>query len=130
MSYPRITVFAASEEPIYRQISNQISAQILSGEMPSEAPLPPIRTVAAELRISVITVKKAWEELERAGLIYSVVGRGTFVAPRERGDLDDQRLEVARERLVKEAKYCLSLGLTLDELIDMLRKDCVLRPAP
>jgi len=83
--------------------------------------LPPIRTVAKELRISVITVKKAWEELERQGFIYTMAGKGCFVAPQP-GELTTKRGELAEEKLKKDIAYYKSLGLTLEELIGLLRE--------
>ena len=85
-----LTISATCEKPIYQQLFEQISAQIVRGELPGGTCLPPIRTVAKELRISVITVKKAWEELERQGLIVSITGKGCFVAEIHAGELDDR----------------------------------------
>ena len=76
-----IVISNTSGDPIYQQIFDQISAQIIQGKLPGDFCLPPIRTVAKELRISVITVKRAWEELEHTGLIYTMAGKGCFVAP-------------------------------------------------
>ena len=75
-----IIISGTSDKPIYQQIFDQLGAQIIRGELAPGTMLPPIRTVAKELRISVITVKKAWEMLEQLGFIYSMVGRGCFVA--------------------------------------------------
>jgi len=102
--------------PLYQQIFDQISAQILSGELPGDTCLSPIRTFAQELRVSVITVKRAWEELERAGFIYTVVGRGCFVSPHPPQELSRQRDQLAREQLAKDLEYYRGLGLSLEEL--------------
>ena len=75
-----INISNTSDKPIYQQLFEQISSMILNGELKSDFNLPSIRTAAKELRISVITVKKAWEELERSGLIYPVAGKGCFIA--------------------------------------------------
>ena len=91
-----ISISNTSEEPIYRQLFEQISSKILNGTLKSGFNLPPIRTAAKELRISIITVKKAWEELERAGLIYSVVGKGCFVR-----DLPEKELKKKREEVME-----------------------------
>ena len=74
-----ITLSHRSPRPIYQQLYDQVSAQIIRGELVKDQALPPIRTMAKELRVSVITVKKAWELLERDGLVYGVVGRGSSV---------------------------------------------------
>lgn len=112
----------ASDNPIYQQIFNQISAQIVRGELPTGYCLPPIRTVARELSISVITVKRAWEELERAGFINAMVGRGCFVAPLPEAALADKRNALAAEKLKKEMAYYKSLGFTMEELIELVRR--------
>jgi GntR family transcriptional regulator len=117
-----IVLSSTSDKPIYQQLFDQISAQILKGELPRDYCLPPIRTVAKELRISVIPVKKAWEDLERAGFIYTMVGRGCFVAPLQRRDLDSKRDTLAVDKLKKDIAYYKSLGLSLDELVELIRR--------
>ncbi|MDD4508999.1 MAG: GntR family transcriptional regulator, partial [Eubacteriaceae bacterium] len=74
-----IVINPQSQTPIYQQIYSQISAQIVRGELTGDSALPPIRSVARELKISVITIKKAWEELEHQGFIYTVTVKGCFV---------------------------------------------------
>ena len=118
-----IVVSNTSGAPIYQQIFDQISAQIIKGELPSDTCLPPIRTVAKELRISVITVKRAWEELEHAGLIYTMAGKGCFVSPLKPSMLDEKRSQLARDKLSKDMEYYKTLGLSLDEIIDLLKRD-------
>lgn len=118
-----IVFSTTSDKPIYQQIYEQISAQIVKGELPRDFCLPPIRTVALELRISVITVKKAWEELERHGFIYTMVGRGCFVAPMQQGELEGKRLELATEKLKKDIAYYKELGLTMNELVGLIREN-------
>jgi len=117
-----IVISGASDKPIYQQLFEQISAQILNGKLLEGAGLPPIRTVAKELRISVIPVKAAWEELERAGFIVTMAGKGCFVAPLNSGELVEKRDEMAREKLKKEIEYYKSLGLSAEELIEMIRR--------
>lgn len=117
-----IIISNSSELPIYQQLYDQLSTLILTGKLQSDYCLPPIRTVAKELRISVITVKRAWEELERAGLICTVTGKGCFVAALHSEELDVRRSSIAFEKLAKEIEYCKSLGLTKDELLEMVRK--------
>ena len=112
-----------SDKPIYQQIYEQITAQIIKGELPQDYCLPPIRTVAKELRISVITIKKAWEELERQGFIYTMVGKGCFVAPMQKGELEGKRLEMATEKLKKDIAYYKELGLSLSDLVELIREN-------
>ena len=117
-----IVISNASDKPIYQQLFDQISAQIIKGELEEGFCLPPIRTVAKELRISVITVKKAWEELERSGFIDTMVGRGCFVSSLKPGELAGKRDELAEEKLKKDIAYYKSLGLSLPDLIEMVKK--------
>jgi GntR family transcriptional regulator len=117
-----IIVSAVSGTPIYEQIKDQLAAQIVKGELEPGSPLPPIRTIARQLEVSVITVKKAWEELERGGFIYAVVGRGTFVSDRHPGELDDKRDQLARQRMEKDLPFYRELGLTVDEVIELVQR--------
>ena len=118
-----LVISPASDKPIYTQIVEQISAQILKGDLAGGSPLPPIRTIARQLEVSVITVKKAWEELERAGYIYAVVGRGTFVADHPVAEWEDRRQARARERLAKDLVFYRELGLTQEEFLDLVRRE-------
>ncbi len=117
-----LVINPTSEDPIYKQIYDQISSQIIRGELPSEYCLPPIRTVAKELRISVITIKRAWEELEHDGFIYTMAGKGCFVAPLPREELANKRDTLAAEKMLKDIEYYKSLGLSLDEVQELLKK--------
>ena len=111
-----------SEKPFYQQLHEQISAQILRGELAADFALPPIRTAAAELRVSIITVKKAWEELERAGLIYSVTGRGCFVADLASGGRENRREEILKQRLERDREFYLGMGVDKKEMIRLVEK--------
>ena len=117
----QVIISNSSDKPIYEQLFDQISAQILKGELKPGEGLPAIRTAAKELRISVITVKKAWEELERLGFIYSVVGRGCFVADLTSGDLNDKRKQLIEKKIKKDVDYYKSLGLTLKEITQAVK---------
>ena len=118
-----IVISNTSGDPIYQQLFEQISAQIIKGLLPSDTCLPPIRTVAKELRISVITVKRAWEELEHAGLIYTIAGKGCFVSALQPNALDAKRSQLASEKLAKDMEYYKTLGLSLEEIIAMLKNN-------
>jgi GntR family transcriptional regulator len=117
-----IVISSASDKPIYQQLFDQLSSQIILGLLPEGFCLPPIRTVAKELQISVITVKKAWEELERAGLIHSMVGRGCFVAPMNRYERLDKRNEIALGKLQKDVAFYKSLGIGEEEIVELIRR--------
>ncbi len=117
-----IIIANTSDKPIYQQLIDQISAQILKGELDSDFGLPPIRTVAKELRISIITVKKAWEQLEREGFIYTVVGRGCFVADLSKDELTSKRDDLVTIKMLKDIAYYKEIGLSLQEIIEALEK--------
>jgi len=117
-----IIISNTSDKPIYQQIFEQISSQIIKGELKTDTCLPPIRTVAKELRISVITIKKAWEELERKGFIYSMVGRGCFVASLQQNDIEEKRDELVLEKLTKDIDYYKTLGLTKTDLLKLIER--------
>lgn len=116
-----ITISNSSDKPIYQQLFDQISSQIIKGELKGDYCLPPIRTAAVELRVSIITVKKAWEELERYGLINTMVGRGCFVADLSQEKLSDIKLELITKKLSKDLKYYKEIGLSLDEILDLIQ---------
>ena len=112
----------SSPLPIYRQLFDQLCAQILDGRLKSGDALPPIRTVARELSISVIPVKRAWEELESAGFLESFVGRGCFIAPMSADKLQRLKREMAADKLSDAAAYSKGLGLSLQEAEALLRE--------
>jgi len=116
-----IVIENTSKKPIYQQIFDQVSAQIVTGGMRSGDKLPPIRTVAKELRISVIPVKKAWETLEREGLIYTSVGRGCFVADMTALGRARKQQSLAREKMAIDIAYYKELGLSLQDIIDTVK---------
>ena len=118
----RITINPASDLPIYQQIFDAVSTGILKGEIRGGETLPTIRFVAQELRISVIGVKRAWEELERAGFIHTAVGRGSFAASLTEEEKNEKRKELLRERLRGSAEYCRLLGVTAEEAGEVLRE--------
>ncbi|MFD1676785.1 GntR family transcriptional regulator [Alicyclobacillus fodiniaquatilis] len=117
-----VSISNSSEKPIYQQLFEQISAQILKGELESGYCLPPIRQAALELRVSIITVKKAWEELERSGLINTVTGKGCFVAEFSSEEKLQMRNEMILKQMVVDASYYKSFGLTIEEVIELLKK--------
>ncbi|OWA37722.1 GntR family transcriptional regulator [Saccharibacillus sp. O16] len=115
-----ILISNSSGEPIYAQIFSQIRQSILTGELPAGSSLPSIRQLAKDLQISVITTKRAYEELERAGLIDSMVGRGSFVSGVNREFLREQRLKAIEENLSEIVVESRLLGLDKQDLIALL----------
>ena len=101
-----------SGTPIYDQIFTQIKGHILGGELETEAPLPSIRGLAKDLRISVITTKRAYDELERAGFIYTIPGKGSFVSAKNQELLREEYLKKIEEHM--EAIQTMAKGIALD----------------
>ena len=108
-----------SGAPIYEQIFTQIRDQIFSGTLPEDTPLPSIRTLAKDLRISVITTKRAYEELEAAGYIYTLPGKGSFVAPRNEALLREEHLRQLEEHLQEVRRLAKLCGLSREELTEL-----------
>jgi GntR family transcriptional regulator len=111
-----ISISLSSAEPIYRQIEDQVRAQIVSGALPEGAELPSIRALAQDLRVSVITVKRAYDDLEEEGLTTAVPGRGSYVAVRNRALFREQRMRLVEQKLEEAARYAKLIGMTLEEL--------------
>ena len=109
-----------SGQPIYDQISGQIKAQILSGALSPGDALPSIRGLAKDLKISVITTKRAYEELERDGFLENVPGKGCFVAPQNRGLLREAQLRRVEEKLTQAIEEARRGAVSLEELKEML----------
>lgn len=107
--------------PIYEQIFNQIRDEIVTGALPPGAALPSIRSLARDLRVSVITTKRAYEELERAGYLVTVAGKGSFVAERNLELERENRLRDIESHLSAAAELGRRSGLTEPELAEMLR---------
>ncbi len=116
----RVIISNSSGQPIYEQIVSQIKAQILSGELSEGDALPSMRLLAKELRISVITTKRAYEELEREGFITTVTGKGSFIAGKNLELVREQRLKEIEEHMLKVLQISESIGIGFDELKDML----------
>lgn len=110
-----------SSAPIYEQIYTQLKNLILSGELPEDTALPSIRALAKDLRISVITTKRAYEELERDGLIYTLAGKGSFVAARNQELLREDHLREIEQHFRAALQLAPACGLTVEALCEMLR---------
>jgi GntR family transcriptional regulator len=110
----------ASPDPIYEQIAKQIRHQILAGELAEGDELPSIRKLALELRISVITTKRAYDELEREGFINAVAGKGMFVAAQHKDLLREKKMKLVEDKLAEAVEAAKMLGIKKNELRDML----------
>ena len=106
--------------PIYDQVFNQIKNHILSGELCTDEPLPSIRSLARDLRISVVTTRRAYEELEKEGLIYTVAAKGSFVAERSSSLLREESLRKIEEHMGEIVRLGALCGLSREELLHML----------
>jgi GntR family transcriptional regulator len=117
----KIVLSQTSKTPLYLQIKNQIQDQIMNGELNEGDAMPSMRVLAKDLNVSVITTKRAYEDLEKEGFLISAVGKGTFVAGQQPEVLKEWRireLENQIEDIVKESKR---IGLSEQQLIEMIK---------
>lgn len=116
----RILISNSSQDPIYTQIYNQLKVSILKGELEQGEALPSIRSLAKDLHISVITTKRAYDELEKDGFLETIQGKGTFVAFRNMELVKEQKLRIIEELLNQVVCESKSLGLDYKEIIEMI----------
>lgn len=110
----------SSGKPIYEQITDQVKEQIMNGTLSAGDALPSMRVLARELRISVITTKRAYEELERDGFLENVPGKGCFVAPQNRELLREAQLRRVEDILTQAVDEARKGGIPLEELQELL----------
>lgn len=110
----------SSDAPIYQQIINQIKAHIIEGKLTAGDALPSMRTLASQLRISVITTKRAYEELEREGYIENFTGKGCFVKSQNTDFLREETIRQTEELLAQVCKKARLCGLNADDLKEMV----------
>jgi GntR family transcriptional regulator len=111
----------SSGKPIYEQITGQIKNMIMTGELKEGDALPSMRLLAKELRISVITTKRAYEDLERDGFIETVMGKGCFVARKNIELLKEQQLKLCEEHLQNAVDIAKTSGIYCNELIEIVK---------
>jgi len=116
----KIVISNSSPDPIYEQIGRQIKAQIISGDLAEGESLPSIRRLAQDLQISVITTKRAYDELEREGFINTVGGKGTFVAVQNQELLREKKMKIVEDKLSEAVSEAKMLGIGLAQLKEML----------
>jgi GntR family transcriptional regulator len=116
----KIFISNASSDPIYLQIFSQIRDAIIREELKAGEGLPSIRSLARDLGISVITTKRAYDDLEAAGFVSSVGGKGTYVAGGNPAFLKEARLRLIEEKLAEAAAIAATIGVGRDELVSML----------
>lgn len=116
-----IFISNANGEPIYQQIVTQFKAKILAGELAEGDALPSMRLLAKELRISVITTKRAYEELERDGFITTIVGKGSFVREADREFVKEEQLKAVEHHLQAAIDTARQYGMSQEELIEVVK---------
>lgn len=107
--------------PIYEQIFNSFKNAIISDELHSDESLPSIRVLAGNLKVSVITTKRAYDELERQGFIYTLQGKGSFVSPKNLDLIRESKLNEMEEKLLEVIEIAAALGLSLKDITDMVK---------
>lgn len=115
-----ISVSNSSDIPIYQQIYDQIVAAIIRRDIKGNEMLPSIRTLSSELNVSIITVKRTFEELERSGFIVTAQGRGCFVLPLSDEEMCEKRFTQASKFMKKNLPYYKSLGLSCSEIKSLI----------
>lgn len=115
-----IVISNSSDKPIYEQIASQIRGQVLAGELVEGDQLPSIRSLATQLRISAITTKRAYQDLEAQGFIHTVPGKGCFVAGENLEMLREERLRMVEASLTRAVSEARAAGIAADELREML----------
>lgn len=113
----KMIISNSSSIPIYEQIKNSIIKQILNDELKEDDPIPSIRNLAQDIKISVMTIKKAYDELEQEGYIISRQGKGTFVAPKN--------TELAKEKAQKDIEEYISKIVEISEKYDIEKQDII-----
>ena len=120
----RIIISNSSNAPIYEQIASQLKGMIIKGELLEGEALPSIRELARDLQVSVITTKRAYEEVEKEGFIETVHGKGSFVAIQNRELIREKKLKIIEEKLIEVVEESKMLGIGYEEIYDMLKILC------
>lgn len=115
-----IIISSNTGKPIYEQITSQMKAMIMSGELRTGDPIPSMRGLARSIHVSVITVQKAYEDLQRDGFIEMTVGRGSFVSARNKEFYQEERQRQTEEHLQQAADIGRTSGISLGKLIELL----------
>lgn len=115
-----ITISNNSDEPLYRQIMEQMKSNILCGKLEEGELLPSIRSFANDLKVSVLTIRRVYDELEKEGFVVSQVGVGTFVKAGNTELFRDSKRRVVEEKLSEAIKQASSLGIKKSEILEMI----------
>lgn len=117
----RIIISATSNLPIYEQIVNQIRDAVVAGELAAGEAMPSIRNLAKELSVSVITTKRAYEELENEGVIKSVAGKGFYVCSQSNDILKEKQIMLLEKRYTELISDSRKAGMKLDEIVNLVK---------
>ena len=115
-----IIISSNNSKPIYEQITSQIKAKIMSGELAAGQPIPSMRALAKAIHVSVITVQKAYEDLQRVGFIETTVGRGSFVSALNKDFMQEEQQRKAEGHLQAAADIGRANGISLEKLLELL----------
>ncbi len=115
-----IIISSNTSKPIYEQITSQIKAMIMSGELKTGDAIPSMRTLAKTIHVSVITVQKAYEDLTRDGFIETTVGRGSFVSAQNKDFFQEEQQKIIEEHLFNAVDVAKSSGIKLEKLQDLI----------
>lgn len=116
-----IVISSNTSKPIYEQITTQIKALIMGGELQTGDPIPSMRAMAKSLHVSVITVQKAYEDLQRDGFIETTIGRGSFVSARNRDFIQEEQQRKAEKHLQEAAEIGRTSGIPVEKLVELLK---------
>lgn len=116
----KILISNTSDYPLYQQIEEQIIDAILKGELAEGEALPSIRTFANDLKVSILTIRRVYDDLEKEGFVNSQVGIGTFVSTTNIDLLRDSKRRIVEQKMLDMIQTAKSLGITQEELIDMM----------
>lgn len=115
-----IIISSNTSKPIYEQITSQIKAMVMSGELQTGDPIPSMRSLAKTIHVSVITVQKAYEDLARDGFIETTVGRGSFIAAQNKDFIQEEQQKVIEEHLFNAVDVAKTNGIALEKLISII----------
>lgn len=115
-----IIISSNTKKPIYEQITSQMKEMIMSGELQTGDPIPSMRALAKTIHVSVITVQKAYEDLQRDGFIETTVGRGSFVAAQNRDFIQEEQQKQIEEHLAVAAETARINGIGLEKLLELI----------
>ena len=116
-----IVISNSTSKPIYEQITSQIKEMIMNGELKTGDPITSMRSLARTIHVSVITVQKAYEDLQRDGFIETTVGRGSFVAARNKEFIQEEQRKKIEEHLLIAAETARVNGIKLEKLVELLK---------